>query len=73
MLPALDQQKRSHIYIGLYFFLISDGGGLVNLLHISLSRVAEGLSLESQAAKCAEIFGIPSRIVKRAQYVTSVL
>jgi DNA mismatch repair protein MSH5 len=32
-------------------------------------RVAEGLSLDSHAAKCAEIFGIPPRIVERAQYV----
>ncbi|KAF4617915.1 hypothetical protein D9613_005905 [Agrocybe pediades] len=35
--------------------------------------VAEGLSLESHAAKCAEIFGVPTRIVKRAQYVTNLL
>lgn len=34
--------------------------------------MAEGLSLESHAAKCAEIFGIPSRIVQRAQYVRYV-
>ncbi|KAF9554712.1 hypothetical protein CPC08DRAFT_744416 [Agrocybe pediades] len=38
-----------------------------------LYRVAEGLSLESHAAKCAEIFGVPTRIVKRAQYVTNLL
>ncbi|KAH9480408.1 MutS protein-like protein 5 [Psilocybe cubensis] len=38
-----------------------------------LYRVAEGLSLDSHAAKCAHIFGIPSRIVERAQYVTNLL
>ncbi|KAF8627457.1 hypothetical protein AX17_006270 [Amanita inopinata Kibby_2008] len=38
-----------------------------------LYRVAEGLSLESHAAKCAEIFGIPSRVVQRAQYVSRLI
>jgi len=38
-----------------------------------LYRVAEGLSLDSHAAKCAEIFGIPSRIVKRARHVSYLL
>ncbi|KAJ7610685.1 DNA mismatch repair protein MutS [Mycena rosella] len=34
--------------------------------------VAEGLSLDSHAAKCAEIFGVPARIVQRAQHVRCV-
>ncbi|KZT18625.1 hypothetical protein NEOLEDRAFT_1159406 [Neolentinus lepideus HHB14362 ss-1] len=38
-----------------------------------LYRVAKGLALDSHAAKCAEIFGIPRRIVRRAQYVTHLL
>ncbi|KAF8158095.1 hypothetical protein B0H34DRAFT_749503 [Crassisporium funariophilum] len=38
-----------------------------------LYRVAEGLSLDSHAAKCAEIFGVPARIVERAQYVCHLL
>ncbi|GLB38388.1 putative ATPase domain of DNA mismatch repair MUTS family protein [Lyophyllum shimeji] len=38
-----------------------------------LYRVAEGLSLDSHAAKCAEIFGVPSRLVRRAQYVSHLL
>ncbi|KAF9468500.1 DNA mismatch repair protein MutS [Collybia nuda] len=38
-----------------------------------LYRVAEGLSLESHAAKCAEIFGVPPRIVQRAQYVSRLI
>ncbi|KAJ6605673.1 DNA mismatch repair protein MutS [Mycena sp. CBHHK59/15] len=38
-----------------------------------LYRVAEGLSLDSHAAKCAEIFGVPSRIVQRAQYVSHLI
>jgi DNA mismatch repair protein MSH5 len=36
------------------------------------NRVAEGLSLDSHAAKCAEIFGVPTRIVQRAQHVRCV-
>lgn len=35
-------------------------------------RVANGLSLESHAAMCAEIFGIPRRVARRAQYVRCV-
>ncbi|PBK97772.1 hypothetical protein ARMGADRAFT_1044451 [Armillaria gallica] len=38
-----------------------------------LYRVAEGLSLVSHAAKCAEIFGLPSRVVERAQYVSEMI
>lgn len=37
------------------------------------SRVAEGLSLDSHAAKCAELFGVPMRIVERAQRVSHLL
>lgn len=38
-----------------------------------LSRVAKGLSLNSHAAKCAEICGVPTRMVERAQYVSRLL
>ncbi|KAJ7819398.1 DNA mismatch repair protein MutS [Mycena olivaceomarginata] len=38
-----------------------------------LYRVAEGLSLDSHAAKCAEIFGVPTRIVQRAQHVSHLI
>ncbi|OCH92840.1 hypothetical protein OBBRIDRAFT_725988 [Obba rivulosa] len=38
-----------------------------------LYRVANGLSLDSHAAICAEIFGVPPRIAKRAQYVSQLL
>ncbi|KAJ3837138.1 muts domain V-domain-containing protein [Lentinula raphanica] len=38
-----------------------------------LYRVMEGLSLDSHAAKCAELFGIPSRLVQRARYVSQLL
>ncbi|KAK0503937.1 DNA mismatch repair protein MutS [Armillaria luteobubalina] len=38
-----------------------------------LYRVVEGLSLVSHAAKCAEIFGLPSRVVERAQYVSEMI
>ncbi|TFK52577.1 hypothetical protein OE88DRAFT_1712112 [Heliocybe sulcata] len=38
-----------------------------------LYRVAKGLALDSHAAKCAEIFGIPRHIVQRAQYVSHLL
>lgn len=36
------------------------------------SRVANGLCFNSHAAKCAEIFGVPQRVVERARYVTCV-
>ena len=35
-------------------------------------RVAKGLSLNSHAAMCAEVFGIPRRVARRAQYVRCV-
>ncbi|KAJ3802460.1 muts domain V-domain-containing protein [Lentinula aff. detonsa] len=38
-----------------------------------LYRVMEGLSLDSHAAKCAELFGIPPRLVQRARYVSQLL
>ncbi|EIN12874.1 hypothetical protein PUNSTDRAFT_111245 [Punctularia strigosozonata HHB-11173 SS5] len=38
-----------------------------------LYRVANGLSVESHATMCAELFGIPRRIVERAQYVSHLL
>ncbi|KAH9841446.1 DNA mismatch repair protein MutS [Rhodofomes roseus] len=38
-----------------------------------LYRVAKGLSLDSHAAMCAEIFGIPRRVAQRAQYVSRLL
>ncbi|KAF8442923.1 DNA mismatch repair protein MutS [Boletus edulis BED1] len=38
-----------------------------------LYRVAPGLSLSSHAAQCAAIFGLPRRVVARAQYVSELL
>ncbi|KAI5123127.1 hypothetical protein M0805_001482 [Coniferiporia weirii] len=38
-----------------------------------LYRVAPGLSLDSHAARCAQRFGLPHKIVRRAQYVSSLL
>lgn len=38
-----------------------------------LYRVAKGFSLDSHAAMCAEIFGIPRRIANRARYVSKLL
>ncbi|KZT73910.1 hypothetical protein DAEQUDRAFT_702916 [Daedalea quercina L-15889] len=38
-----------------------------------LYKVAQGLSLNSHAAMCAEIFGIPRRVARRAQYVSQLL
>ncbi|TFK28044.1 hypothetical protein FA15DRAFT_107923 [Coprinopsis marcescibilis] len=38
-----------------------------------LYRVAPGLSLDSHAAQCASIFGIPPRIVARAQHVSELI
>jgi DNA mismatch repair protein MSH5 len=36
-------------------------------------RAVNGLSLESHAARCAQLFGVPAHVVQRAQYVTYVL
>ncbi|KAG6377088.1 muts domain V-domain-containing protein [Boletus reticuloceps] len=38
-----------------------------------LYRVAPGLSLSSHAAQCAAMFGLPRRVVARAQYVSELL
>jgi len=37
-----------------------------------LHRAENGLALESHAARCAQLFGVPAHIVQRAQYVTYV-
>ncbi|EJD50894.1 hypothetical protein AURDEDRAFT_135210 [Auricularia subglabra TFB-10046 SS5] len=37
---------------------------------VYLYQVASGLSLESHAAKCAAVCGLPKAVVQRAQYVT---
>ena len=57
-----------------YLYKYSGNLSVMLRLIISLSafRVAEGLSFDSHAAKCAEIFGVPRRVVERAQYVTCV-
>ncbi|KAI0246737.1 DNA mismatch repair protein MutS [Lactifluus subvellereus] len=38
-----------------------------------LYRAVNGLSRESHAARCAELFGVPAHVVQRAQYVTELL
>ena len=38
----------------------------------SILRAVRGLSLESHAARCAQLFGVPAHVVQRAQYVTYV-
>jgi len=38
-----------------------------------LYRAVNGLSLESHAARCAQLFGVPAHVVQRAQYVTELL
>lgn len=38
-----------------------------------LYRAVNGLSLESHAARCAQLFGVPPHVVQRAQYVTELL
>ena len=55
-------EKRSLIYTG-------RDSRITMFSRLMNDRVAEGLSLDSHAANCAEIFGIPSRLVQRAQYV----
>ena len=41
--------------------------------HAILQSVAPGLSLDSQAATCAEICGIPHKIAQRARYISALL
>ncbi|KAI0304271.1 muts domain V-domain-containing protein, partial [Multifurca ochricompacta] len=48
-------------------------GARATLWLIVGDRAVNGLSLESHAARCAQLFGIPSHIVQRAQYVTELL
>lgn len=38
-----------------------------------LYRISSGLSRNSHAAQCATMFGLPSRIAQRAQYVSKLL
>ncbi|EIW81045.1 hypothetical protein CONPUDRAFT_90104 [Coniophora puteana RWD-64-598 SS2] len=38
-----------------------------------LYRVAPGLSVSSHAAQCAAFFGLPTRVVNRAEYVSELL
>lgn len=38
-----------------------------------LYRVAPGLSVNSHAAQCAAFFGLPTRVVNRAEYVSELL
>ncbi|KAJ3895476.1 muts domain V-domain-containing protein [Lentinula edodes] len=54
--------------------LLTRGNNLfIQLNLLNLCRVMEGLSIDSHAAKCAELFGIPPRLVQRAQYVSQLL
>ncbi|KAI9464933.1 DNA mismatch repair protein MutS [Lactarius psammicola] len=48
----------------------------ITFVHMELTRcdrAVNGLSLESHAARCAELFGVPTHVVQRAQYVTELL
>lgn len=51
--------------------------GLIIILGVTVDtvcgRAVDGLALESYAARCAELFGVPAHVVQRAQYVTFVL
>ena len=47
-------------------------GELVPLMQWHEVRAVNGLSLESHAARCAQLFGVPAHVVQRAQYVTYV-
>lgn len=38
-----------------------------------LYKIAEGICLDSHAAKCASLFGLPIRVVRRAQHVSQLL
>jgi DNA mismatch repair protein MSH5 len=63
-------EKITYLYRSFLFF--SHIMCLSDIL-LLFSRVANGLSLGSHAANCAEICGVPKRMVKRAQYVSQLL
>lgn len=39
----------------------------------TVTRVAQGLCLDSYASKCALVFGIAPRLVQRAKYISDLL
>ncbi|KAI0087825.1 muts domain V-domain-containing protein [Irpex rosettiformis] len=53
---------------------IEEEGGMVRADQITyLYRVAKGLSLNSFAATCAQLFGLPRQVVQRARHVSRLL
>ena len=65
-------EKITYLYRSFHFFPFLEHMCLSHIL-LLFSRVAKGLSLDSHAAKCAEICGVPTRMVERAQYVSQLL
>lgn len=66
-------EKITYLYRYFSFFLFFLPRTYVLKIILLFSRVAKGLSLDSHAAKCAEICGVPTRMVERAQYVSRLL
>lgn len=66
-----DEQTRSRVRKGETITYLYRFGNSCPTLNNSDEerRVASGLSLESHAAQCAQMFGLPARIVQRARYV----
>jgi DNA mismatch repair protein MSH5 len=64
----LPKPKISHISIGWSVLLEYS----IHVIEESIPRAVSGLSLESHAARCAQLFGVPAHVVQRAQYVTYV-
>ncbi|EFI27156.1 DNA mismatch repair protein Msh5 [Coprinopsis cinerea okayama7 len=57
------------------FTLDSDSAFKVSRISVAhgVNSVARGLSADSHAAQCAAMFGIPARIVSRAQHVSNLI
>ncbi|KAF8476686.1 DNA mismatch repair protein MutS [Russula ochroleuca] len=81
---ALDPQNELPItFIHLEIMFATRGGEIIDSASSTtvtkgenityLYRAVSGLSLESHAARCAQLFGVPTHVVQRAQYVTELL
>lgn len=81
---ALDPQELPITFVHMEIMFATRGGEIIDsdttrvtkgeLESLTfLYRAVNGLALDSHAARCAQLFGIPAHVVQRAQYVTELL
>ena len=68
-----DQRRDQRRKYNLSLQVCTLGSCLGVIVDVVYCRAVNGLSLESYAARCAGLFGVPAHVVQRAQYVTYVL